>query len=150
MKPKNAFEQECYDFISGDQKGLNDTHCFTRIIYNNRLCCHLGVAPSERKLPHILVLGSNGKIGREVVKLLKKKNFRIIEVKSIGHFNLFINDIYSLFSSVNITTVIDVTRGKENLHEIIYNQFRNKRGIPIIRVVNQFISKPGLVQIKYR
>ena len=48
MKPKNAFEKECDEFINGEQKGLNKSHCFSRSIYKGRLCCHLGVAPSEK------------------------------------------------------------------------------------------------------
>ena len=148
LTPKTAFEKECYEYINGDQKGLNDTHCFTRTVYRNRLCCHLGVAPSERFLPHILVIGSNGKVGQEVVLQLKTFNKRVIEVKGINQINMFVWDMYQIFSTINITRVIDVTRGKKELHDTIYNQFWNYRKIPIFRVVDNFISQQGTTQIR--
>ena len=148
LTPKNAFEKECYEFINGDQKGLNDTHCFTRIVYNNRLCCHLGVAPSERLLPHIVVIGSNGKVGQEVVNMLKGMNKRVVEVKGINQYNMYGWEMYRLFEPINITRVIDVTRGPNALHDIIYYRFWSLRKIPIIRVVDGFINQQGTTQIK--
>ena len=150
LNPKNSFEKECYQYINGDQKGLNDTNCFVRTKYNKRLCCHLGVAPSERRLPHVVVLGSNGKVGKEVVTLLKQKNRRVIEVKGSTHINLHVGLVYALFDSINITRVVDVTRGQKDLHNQIYNYFWNSRKIKITRVVPDQFDTIGVQQIVIR
>lgn len=137
------FENECFNFIDNEQNNNNIEDCYVHSAYRYLLCCHLGVPPSQSKIGRILVLGSAGKIGLSLTKILNQNNILFAEIRGKLHFDLRLNSIYEIFDTLNITHVFDLVRSNENesLHEQIFKYF-NKRGIVVTRVVeNQVNSK---------
>lgn len=140
-KYNSVFNEECYTFINGEQHKNNSQECFDHTRYRNYLSCHLGIAPSISQLGRVLVLGSAGKIGLSLVKLLTEKQIPYVEIRGRYQFDLNNSQIYEIFDTLNITHVFDLIRNTEGekLHNFIYNYFGSKK-IIVTRVVNDQID----------
>ena len=73
--------KKCYESINGEQDPGILPNCLSHSKYTHLLPCHLGVSPDNSQKPHILVLGSAGRIGLSLIKLLKNQNLPFIEVR---------------------------------------------------------------------
>ena len=142
------YDSECMQFIDGEIKDLNDKNCYTHTQYEHLLCCHLGVLPSESNNSHILVLGSAGRVGQELVEILQSKGEKFIEVRGKLHFDLRDDSVYRMFNTVNISVVYDLINSEQATHTKIQEYFA-KKDVTVIRLVDQFVeSKPNLLQVQ--
>ena len=129
------YEKECMQFVNGEEETDIDKKCFTNSQNMDLLCCHLNVLPSERNKEHILVLGSSGVVGRELVKMLDANNELFIEVKGTLHFDIGNDVLYTILDTINIKIVFDLTRTSSKNHKKVSNYFK-KRNVNVIRLVN--------------
>ena len=110
---KNAFEKECYQFISGSyNNGTDKKNCYSHKPTEKYLSCHLGIAPSEAHIPRVIIIGSRGKVGRELVKVLKKNYVMFTEIKGSYHINADFGNFMSFLDYGNFPIMIDLSRPK--------------------------------------
>ena len=148
IKNRQYFE-ECMQFVNGKAGGETLDQCFSNSKYEKLLCCHLNITPSKANLPHILVLGSSGVVGHELVNILSQYNQNFVEVKGILHFDIQRSDLYRVLDTINIKVAYDLTRAKESAHKKVSKYFK-ARNVTVIRLVSSYnyFADDNVVQIK--
>lgn len=143
-----AFDRECYQFVSGsDTDGKDNNSCYSHVPSRNYLSCHLQIAPSEARIPRVLIIGSRGKVGRELVKILAKNKTLFTEVKGSYHINADFGNFGSFLDAANFITMIDLSRPSiPSLRDLA--KYRNMKYIKLVdNIENQ---NSDYVQIKIK